>query len=104
MSGERLMVLLPVRDTLAEWVERADIEQMFFADWPNAVRRAGGVPIDVVPRTLEWRDNPGYGRTLVDDDGELLLADDGEPVIDHVRYYLIGTGLAVRHDSHTGGI
>jgi hypothetical protein len=63
-------------------------------EWPAAVVRAGGCPVGEPEVTRE--PNPSYGYAFQDEDGNVLLGADGEPLIDRAKLLIIARGRAVR--------
>ena len=94
--GERFTMATPVTDSLAEdEAALAAVEaDCRGAGWADFVARSGGRALD--PPSLRREPNPHYGQPFYDENGEVMLNEAGEPVLDIVKFHIIATGRAVR--------
>jgi hypothetical protein len=96
--SEPYRMVVPVSDVLADdGPALADLEaKAVGAYWIESVTQAGGESVDWNEPESSHQENLHYLMPITGPDGEDVLGEDGEPVLDHTKFFIHVSGYANR--------
>jgi hypothetical protein len=94
--AERFKMAMPVMDHAAEDDEMLDFAEALVRGegWRECVEQAGGRPVGEPEVSRE--PNPSYGMVVYGNDDRPVLNDEGEPIVDHIKLFIVASGWAER--------
>jgi hypothetical protein len=102
--AERFRTWQGISPELAEGVSETQLNEWAIGAWHDALARQEGSYTPVGEQTLVREPNLKYGTVIYGTDGEPMLGEDGEPLVDGVKEHIFVTGLVTRSPFKATGV